>query len=68
MIYADYGINWIFPYEVIFEDEYIIILKELPRMHKGEAQIKIDAWIDLMPRTGEIYISNKRKALEIIKG
>ena len=65
MIYADTRINWIFPYEVIYEDEDILILKELPREHKCNMQSKIDRWITILGNATDIFIGDKRKALEI---
>ena len=64
MIYADSGINWIFPHTVEYEDEFIIILKELPRVHKGALQSKIDKWITLNP-DGTVWIDGVRKLVEI---
>lgn len=64
MIYADSGINWIFPYAVEYEDDCILILKELPREHKGELQSKIDKWITLNP-DNTTWIDGVRKLVEI---
>ena len=64
MIYADSGINWIFPYAVEYEDDCILILKELPREHKGERQSKIDKWITLN-RDDTTCINGVRKLVEI---
>ena len=64
MIYADSGINWIFPYAVEYEDELIIILKELPREHKGALQSKVDKWVTLNP-DATVWIDGARKLVEI---
>ena len=64
MIYADSGINWIFPYTVEYEDDCILILKQLPREHKGELQSKIDKWITLNT-DGIVWIDGTCKLVEI---
>lgn len=68
MIYADNGINWEFLYEVQYEDNEILILKDLGRFHKfDEDQMykgKIDKYIEL----GHDYvrIDNKLKLVEVL--
>jgi hypothetical protein len=72
MIYADTGINWFFPYEVEYEDDYICVLRELPRMHRFDtdrgADLHVDKWMTIIPRAGEIYVDGKRKLLEVKPG
>jgi len=50
-IYADTGINWIFVYEVIYEDDCILVLQDLGRWHKYDEDRSwkrpIDQWINL---------------------
>ena len=64
MIYAEIGINWIFPYNVEYEDDHTIILKELPRERKGQVTSKIDKWITLYP-DNTTWINNALKLVEI---
>jgi hypothetical protein len=65
-IYADSGINWVFPYAVEYEDDDIVLLKELPRVHKGDKPPTINKWIDLS-RGSYVYIDNKKKLYEIVR-
>lgn len=45
--YATQGINWYFPYQVMHEDEHILILEEQRRRHKFDDYQKPDKWIDI---------------------
>lgn len=69
MIYADSGINWYFPYEVLYEDGEILVLKELPRAHKYDpergANDPVDKWIDLYPSQQLARVGNALKLYEI---
>ena len=67
MVYADNGINWFFPYEVEFEDDEILILKELPRQHKSFSTMKVDKWIDIHGNGGTATVDNQLKLLEIVR-
>lgn len=66
-IYADSGINWVFPYAVEFENDDIILLKELPRVHKSDKLPTINKWIDLCSSGSYVYIDNKKKLYEITR-
>lgn len=50
-IYAEQGINWMFVYEAQYEDDDIVILKDLGRFHRydEERMFKgtVDAWIEI---------------------
>ena len=65
--YADCGINWIFVYAVLHEDDCIIILKDLGRFHKFDEDRKfdkkIDGWIEI--RGDYVFINNTKKLVEI---
>ena len=49
--YADSGINWIFVYEVIHEDDEILVMRDLGRFHKFDPERMwekpIDQWIEI---------------------
>ena len=66
--YADRGINWIFVYEVLYEDEEILILRDLGRFHKYDEdrtwKKPIDGWLEI---TGEYACSpnGKLKLVEV---
>lgn len=68
MIYAETGINWEFVYEVVFEDDCILVLKDLGRFHRFDDDRMwtkpIDAYIEI---TGDFArMSNgARKLVEI---
>lgn len=65
---ADTGINWIVVYEVVYEDEEILILRECGRFHKydDDRQFKgeIAAWIDSMDDT-YCRVEGKLRLVEI---
>lgn len=73
MRYADSGINWIFVYEVEYEDEDILILRDLGRFHKFDQDRTykgaIDGWVDItgdfvhVPVPGQTLM--KRKLVEV---
>ena len=69
MIYADSGINWFFPYKVLFEDEDILILKELPRCHRFDsergANDPVDKWIDFLSNYTYARVDGTLKLVEI---
>lgn len=67
MYYADTGINWIFVYEVIYEDDCILILKDLGRFHKFDEDRKwpkqIDGYMDFF--NSMVRINGATKLYEI---
>lgn len=67
MYYADTGINWIFVYEVIYEDDCILILKDLGRFHKFDEDRKfhgqVDKWIEI--RSDWCQLPGAKKLVEI---
>ena len=65
--YVSSGINWIFVYGVLYEDDCIVILKDLGRFHRydedREFTGQIDDWVDFI---GEcIMIDGSLKLVEI---
>lgn len=68
MIYADMGINWFFPYEVVTEEDEILVLKELPRQHRNESTLVVDRWITLVGfgNNCATYVGDKLKLVEIV--
>lgn len=69
-IYATYGINWFFPYSVEYEDDDILILRELPRCHKYDrnhgADEPVTAWIELGREWA--IVNGQRKLVEVLEG
>lgn len=64
--YAEVGINWWFVYQVEYEDDLIVVLRDCGRVHKRDAELlkPIAAWIE--PRSnGFVNINGKRKLYEI---
>lgn len=64
--YAEVGINWWFVYQVEYEDDLIVVLRDCGRVHKRDAELlkPIAAWIEL--RSNEfVDINGKRKLYEI---
>lgn len=66
---AETGINWIFVYKVLHEDDEIIILEDCGRFHKFDADRKfpgqIDDWVDF--RSDFVFIGSVKKLVEIKK-
>lgn len=64
--YADVGINWWFIYQVEYEDDLIIVLRDCGRVHKRDTErLKpITAWIELRSN-GFVDINGKRKLYEL---
>ncbi len=65
--YVSSGINWIFVYGVLYEDDCIVILKDLGRFHRYDEDRMftgpIDGWVDFI---GEcIMIDDSLKLVEI---
>ncbi len=65
--YAQDGINWEFLYEVLHEDDDILVLKDLGRFHKFDEdrmwKRPIDAYFDIF---GEFArIGGKMKLVEV---
>jgi len=72
-VYADSGINWEFLYEILYEDDEILVLKDLGRYHKYDQDRMwtkpIKAYIRV-ERDGFAYHSSfpgeyKRKLVEV---
>lgn len=67
IFYADSGINWIFVYEVEYEDDDILVLKDLGRFHKFDEDRKfkqpIAAWIEI--GKDWVWIGIQRKLVEV---
>lgn len=64
--YAEVGINWLFVYQVEYEDDLIVVLRDRGRVHKRDAELlkPIAAWIELRSN-GFVDINGKRKLYEI---
>lgn len=64
--YAEVGINWWFVYQVEYEDDLIVVLRDCGRVHKRDAELlkPIAAWIDLRSN-GFADINGKRKLYEL---
>ena len=64
--YAEVGINWWFVYQVEYEDDLIVVLRDCGRVHKRDAELlkPIAAWIELRSN-GFVDINEKRKLYEI---
>lgn len=65
--YAEIGINWWFVYQVEYEDDLIVVLRDCGRVHKRNPELlkPITAWIE--PRSdGFVYINGERKLYEIL--
>ena len=64
---ADSGINWIFVYKVLHEDDEIIVLEDCGRFHKFDADRKftghISNWIEF--RGGFVYVGSTKKLVEV---
>ena len=58
-IYADSGINWEFLYKVEYEDDCILVLRDMGRYHKFEDERKfkgkIDKYIDIRGEYAFVY-------------
>lgn len=68
MVYADLGINWVFPYLVTYEDDDILILKELPRVHKNDVgMVPIHKYITINTNYDTALVDGKVKLLEVTK-
>ena len=63
--YAEVGINWWFVYQVEYEDDLIVVLRDCGRVHKRDAGLlkPIAAWIELRSN-GFADINGKRKLYE----
>lgn len=61
MIYAESGINWMFVYEVEYEDEDILVLVDKGRYHKFDDdrmfEGKVDKWIDFSRGSSGTYVN-----------
>lgn len=68
MIYADTGINWIFVYRVEYEDDCILVLRDLGRYHKFDEDRSwgkpVDKWVEIVGNTWAC-IDGKLKLVEI---
>jgi hypothetical protein len=68
LFYAESGINWIFVYEVMYEDNEILCLKDLGRYHKFDKsrsfEHPITAWVDVKTKD-YIRINEKVKLVEV---
>lgn len=64
--YAEVGINWLFVYQVEYEDDLIVVLRDCGRVHKRDAELlkPIAAWIELRSN-GFVDSNGKRKLYEI---
>lgn len=67
---AETGINWIFVYKVLHEDDEIIVLEDCGRFHKFDADRKfpgqIDNWIDFCKDS--VYVgSNENKVKKLVE-
>lgn len=69
MIYVDTGINWEFVYEVLYEDNEILVLKDLGRFHRFDKDRMwtkpIDKYIELSSEWARV--AGKLKLVEIQK-
>lgn len=66
--YIDLGMNWVFPYSIIYEDECILQLQELPRIHKSEFKFsKDDKVIDIRPDSPYVFVDQTKKLIEIFR-
>lgn len=58
-IYADSGINWEFLYEVEYEDDCILILRDMGRYHRYDKERMfngtIDKYIDIRGEYAFVY-------------
>lgn len=68
-IYAYSGINWEFLFSVEYEDDDIIVLKDMGRYHRfDEDQMfkgTIDKYIDIFRQSEQARIDGKLKLMEI---
>ena len=68
MVYADNGINWEFLYAVEYEDDCILVLRDMGRFHKFDDDRmykgKIDAYIEV-GRDGWARTPTGRKLVEV---
>ena len=64
--YAEVGINWWFVYQVEYEDDLIVVLRDCGRVHKRDAELlkPITAWIELRSN-GFVDVHGERKLYEI---
>ena len=69
-IVADVGINWNFLYEVVYEDDLILVLKDLGGFHKFDEDRKfkgkVDEYFDFLGKSS-VMIGGKSKLVEIKK-
>ena len=67
--YADYGINWIFVYGVLYEDDCILILKDMGRFHQFDEDRKcpyeIEEWVEIRLNSGYVYKTDGKKLVEV---
>lgn len=68
--YAESGINWEFLYQVEYEDDDILILRDLGRYHKFDTDRMftkpIEKYLDnITNASGLVYVGNKLKCVEI---
>lgn len=60
------GINWIFPYKVLHQDSEIMLLEELPRVHKRDFVRSNEVCVDLR-RDGSVWLDGKEILYEILR-
>ncbi len=68
VIVAETGINWNFVYSVIYEDDLILVLKDLGRFHKFDSDRKFDEpineWIEIF---GEFAFVGKNRVKKLVE-
>ena len=64
--YAEVGINWLFVYQVEYEDDLVVVLRDCGRVHKRDAGLlgPVAAWIELRSN-GFVDINGEKKLYEI---
>ena len=65
-IYAESGINWKFLYEVEYEDDCILVLRDMGRYHRYDDERKfkgkIDKYIEIRGECAFVYDGKNVKA------
>ena len=71
-VYIEHGINWLFVYEVEYEDECIVLLNDMGRFHRYDKDRvytgPVDGYIDFVGSSMIRIDSQPLKLFEINKG